>query len=92
MIDQGAKIQGFDPTVANLKAGMPENVKICSSPIEATVGAAALVVLTEWEDFKWVSPMEVAAVINGKQLIDARNLLNHKDWERVGFDYQGIGR
>ena len=92
LIDRGAIIQGFDPTVANLKAGMPENVKICSSPIEATVGADALVVLTEWEDFKWVSPMKVAAVINGKQLIDARNLLNRKDWERVGFDYQGIGR
>lgn len=92
LIDQGAKIQGFDPTVANLKAGMPENVKVCGSPIEATVGADALVVLTEWEDFKWVSPMEVAAVINGKQLIDARNLLTRKDWERAGFIYRGVGR
>jgi len=92
LINRGAKVQGFDPTVANLKTGIPENVKVCGSAIEATVGADALAVLTEWEDFKWVSPIEVAAVMRGKQIIDARNLLSRKDWERAGFDYQGIGR
>jgi hypothetical protein len=30
--------------------------------------------------------------MNGKQIVDARNLLNRKDWEQVGFTYQGIGR
>jgi UDPglucose 6-dehydrogenase len=92
LIDRGAKIQGFDPTVTNARVGMPSNVKVCSSPLEATIGADALAVLTEWEDFKWVSPTEVASVIRGRQIIDARNLLNRKDWERNGFTYQGIGR
>ena len=91
LIDKGAKIQGFDPTVKNLRTGMPADVKLCSSPIEATIGADALAVLTEWEDFKWVSPIDIASVMEGMQIIDARNLLNRKDWEQAGFVYQGIG-
>jgi UDPglucose 6-dehydrogenase len=51
-----------------------------------------LLVLTEWDDFKWISPTTIATTMNGKQIIDARNLLDRKDWERVGFTYQGIGR
>ena len=91
LIDKGAKIQGFDPTVKNLRTGMPTDVKLCSSPKEATIGADALAVLTEWEDFKWVSPIDIASVMEGMQIIDARNLLNRKDWEQAGFVYQGIG-
>ena len=91
LIDKGAKIQGFDPTVKNLRTGMPADVKLCSSPIEAANGADALAVLTEWEDFKWVTPIDIASVMDGMQIIDARNLLNRKDWERAGFVYQGIG-
>ena len=92
LIDHGAKIQGFDPTVTPQREGIPAMVKVCMSPIDAAVGADALAVLTEWEDFKWVSPIEVSAVMNGRQVIDARNLLSRKDWERAGYTYQGIGR
>jgi UDPglucose 6-dehydrogenase len=92
LIDRGANVQGFDPTVTNHRTGLPASVKICNSPLEAAGGADALTVLTEWEDFKWVSPKDVAAVMVGAQIIDARNLLSRKDWERNGFTYQGIGR
>ena len=92
LIDRGAKIQGFDPTVTGLRSGLPASIKVCESPLEAATGAAALAVLTEWEDFKWVPPIDVAAVMDGSQIVDARNLLSRKDWERAGFLYQGIGR
>ena len=62
------------------------------TPIEVTVGADVLLILTEWDDFKWISPTTIATTMNGKQIIDARNLLDRKDWERAGFTYQGIGR
>ena len=92
LIDQGAKIQGFDPTVTSHQIGIPAELNISLSPTEAVIGADALVVLTEWEDFKWVSPTEIATVMIGRQIIDARNLLSRNDWERAGFTYQGIGR
>ena len=65
---------------------------MCSSPLEACAGVDVIVVLTEWDDFRWVVPSAVAAVVNVKKIIDARNLLDRSEWRRAGFEYQGIGR
>jgi UDPglucose 6-dehydrogenase len=92
LLSLGFRVQGFDPTVTHSKPGVPEQLNLSLSPIEVTVGADVLLVLTEWDDFKWISPTTIATTMNGKQIVDARNLLDRKDWERVGFRYQGIGR
>ena len=88
----GLQVKGYDPTVAQHRPGIPENLEISLSPIEVTVKADVMLVLTEWDDFKWISPSTIAISMRGKQIIDARNLLDRKDWERSGFNYQGIGR
>ena len=88
----GFKLQGFDPSGTETKLGIPEGLFISQSPIEVTVGAEVLLVLTEWDDFKWISPKPIAISMPGKQIIDALNLLDRKDWERSGFTYQGFGR
>jgi len=88
----GARVQAFDPTVTDIRTGIPNDLVIASSSAEATAKADVLAVLTEWDDFKWISPTTIATTMNGKQIIDARNLLDRKDWERAGFTYQGIGR
>jgi UDPglucose 6-dehydrogenase len=88
----GARVQAFDPTVTDIRTGIPNDLVIASSSAEATSKADVLAVLTEWDEFKWVSPSTIAISMAGKQIIDARNLLDRKDWERAGFTYQGIGR
>jgi UDPglucose 6-dehydrogenase len=88
----GARVQAYDPTVNVIRPGIPNDLVIAGSSIEATSHADVLAVLTEWDEFKWVSALEIASYMNGKQIIDARNLLDRKDWERAGFTYQGIGR
>jgi UDPglucose 6-dehydrogenase len=88
----GARVQAFDPTVTEIRTGIPNDLVIASSSAEATSKADVLALLTEWDDFKWISPSTIAATMNGQQIIDARNLLDRKDWERAGFTYQGIGR
>jgi UDPglucose 6-dehydrogenase len=92
LIKFGARVQAFDPTVTNVRSGIPKDLVIASSSAEATSKADVLAVLTEWDDFKWISPTTIATTMAGKQIIDARNLLDRKDWERAGFTYQGIGR
>ena len=92
MLALGLQVKGYDPTVAQHRPGIPENLEISLSPIEVTVKADVMLVLTEWDDFKWISPSTIAISMRGKQIIDARNLLDRKDWERSGFNYQGIGR
>ena len=88
----GAHVQAFDPTVNAMRTGIPNDLVIAGSSLEATSHADVLAVLTEWDEFKWISPSTIAAEMTGKQVVDARNLLDRKDWERAGFTYQGIGR
>ena len=88
----GARVQAYDPTVNVIRSGIPNDLVIASSSVEATAQADVLAVLTEWDEFKWISPSTIASEITGKQIIDARNLLDRKDWERAGFTHQGIGR
>ena len=88
----GARVQAYDPTVNVIRPGIPSDLVIAASCGEATAQADVLSVLTEWDEFKWVSASETSTHMTGKQIIDARNLLDRKDWERAGFTYQGIGR
>ncbi len=92
LVKLGARVQAYDPTVSVIRPGIPNDLVIAASCGEATAQADVLAVLTEWDEFKWVSASETSTHMTGKQIIDARNLLDRKDWERAGFTYQGIGR
>jgi UDPglucose 6-dehydrogenase len=88
----GATVRAHDPTVAGPKPGLPDGVTICDDPYAACEGADVLVVLTEWDDYRWLDASKVAAMMNHRTVVDARNLLDRSEWRRAGFDYQGIGR
>lgn len=91
MLANGAELAVFDPTVTIAPKGI-DAVEISATPLEACVGADVIAVLTEWDDFRWVSPIDTASVVRVKQIVDARNLLDRSEWRRAGFEYQGIGR
>jgi UDPglucose 6-dehydrogenase len=85
---QGARVKAFDPTVKQQLPG----IEVCVDAYEACEGAEVLVVLTEWDEFRWLDPERVRATMAGAQLVDARNLLERAAWQRAGFTYQGVGR
>ena len=91
LLDQGALVQAFDPTVSSVD-GLPSGTSVVASSKEACERADVLVVLTEWDEFRWQDPAAVAAGMTGRAVVDARNLLDPVRWQRHGFDYQGIGR
>jgi UDPglucose 6-dehydrogenase len=51
-----------------------------------------LVVLTEWDEFRWVDLAEVRARLARANIVDTRNLLDKPAAQRQGFAYQGVGR
>ncbi len=61
-------------------------------PYAACQGAGALVVLTEWDEFRWLDFTKVRNVMDHPVVIDARNLLDPAQLRRIGFEYSGIGR
>ena len=91
LLADGAQIKVFDPTVNEAPHGLAA-IKIASSAIDACRNADSLVVLTEWDEFKWVDPAEVGTLLSAKQVVDARNHLDRSAWKKAGFEYQGIGR
>ena len=92
LLDSGASVHAYDPTVEAPRSGVPMGVNISLSPIEVTKDADALVVLTEWDDFKWIDPKTIALTMSGRVVVDARNLLDRSTWQKAGFAHVGIGR
>ena len=54
LLATGATVRAHDPTVSGPKPGVPDGVEICADPYEAAEGADVLVVLTEWDDYRWL--------------------------------------
>ena len=54
--------------------------------------ANAVVLLTDWDEYKSIEPNEVLKRISDPNLIDTRNVLDVKEWKNLGFAYQGTGR
>jgi UDPglucose 6-dehydrogenase len=96
----GATVQAFDPTVAVDPDGggadaVPADLaglSLCADPFEAAAAASVLVVLTEWDEFRWLDLSRLRSVMATPSIVDARNLLDPAAVRRLGFAYTGIGR
>jgi len=92
----GATVRAFDPTVeAQPDAEVPDDLlglHLRADPYDAATGASALVVLTEWDEFRWLDFSRVLALMEAPSIVDARNLLDPAALRRIGFSYTGIGR
>ena len=84
----GADVRAYDPAVKGPVAGIVP----VSDPYSVCDGADVLVVLTEWDEFRWLDFDKVAGLMAASRVVDARNLLDKPALERRGFSYVGIGR
>lgn len=101
----GAEVRAFDPTVTVPEGAgaipvpaieLPDDLEgsLLAYPdaYSACEGAAAVVVLTEWDEFRWLDFVKVRGALVSPVLVDARNLLDPAQVRRLGFSYTGIGR
>lgn len=91
LVAAGAEVRAYDPTVAAGRQVVP-GVEAVGDPYAACEGADVVVVLTEWDEFKWLDLAKVAALLSGPRLVDARNLLDRAELARLGFTFTGVGR
>ena len=90
LINLGAEVRVFDP-VANSNG--IENVKFCTSALEACEGASALAVLTEWEEFSKVDVSKVALAMGGNPIIfDTRGVLDKDSWSKTFMGFSVLGK
>jgi UDPglucose 6-dehydrogenase len=93
----GAHIRAYDPSIGGSGVGarqvdLVEGIELVADPYAACEGAAALLVLTEWDEFRWLDFDKVGATLAAKRVVDARNLLDRESLRRRGFAYLGVGR
>lgn len=88
LIAAGAKVTAFDPVVKQVK-GLSIDIK--SEIIQSVENVDAVVVLTEWQEFKSIKPEVIGKAVKQKIIVDSRNLLDKSKWEKHGFRFIGNG-
>ncbi len=90
--NEGASVKTFDPVaMERAKEIMPE-VTYCEDAYEAAEGSDALVVVTDWNEFKHLDMVRLKASMAEPVLIDGRNIYEPTKMQELGFVYRGIGR
>lgn len=96
LVKRGAKIQAYDPkAIEEAKAhyfkGLT-NISYCESKYQVLQGAAALILLTEWKEFRSPDFEEIKTQLKSPVIFDGRNQYNAFDLEANGFEYYQIGK
>jgi UDPglucose 6-dehydrogenase len=89
----GATIRAFDPEgMEQARPLLPESVIYCTDALDAVSGADALVVITEWNEFRALPPARLGEAMRGRVLVDLRNVYDPVAMRQYGFAYYDIGR
>ena len=92
LVEQGAIIRAFDPEgMEQAKPLLPDQVVLCRDANEALEGAHAMVLLTEWNDFRAISPAKLAE-LKDRVVVDLRNVFDPAAMRAAGIRYLGMGR
>ncbi len=89
---QGATIKAFDPVAEESTAKIVKNVTYAKTPSEAAKDADALIVVTEWNEFRNMDMKKIKESMKHPILIDGRNVYEPSEMKLLGFQYQGVGR
>ncbi|MBP7722159.1 MAG: UDP-glucose/GDP-mannose dehydrogenase family protein [Alphaproteobacteria bacterium] len=90
--EEGAKISAYDPAAMEHAESHLENVEWCKDAYEAVEDADALVILTEWNEFRALDLDRIAGIMKTKRIIDLRNIYKVRDMRESGFHYISVGR
>ncbi len=94
LIDSGAAVQAFDPeSMGEAKKLLPEaGLTYADSPWSALDGADAMVIITEWDQFRALDLDRVKSALKGDVVVDLRNIYSPEDMAKRGFAYTSVGR
>lgn len=90
--NEGAQVRAYDPqAMENAKKELP-NIQLCDNPYETAENADALVLATEWNEFKQLDFQKLYQLMRTPILVDGRNQWDSKKLHQTGFTYFGIGQ
>jgi len=90
--ERGAVVRAYDPQGRKQAQPMLPGVEWCDGALQAAEGAHALVIVTEWNEFRALDLASVRAAMAGDAIVDLRNVIQPALAREAGFTYSGIGR
>jgi UDPglucose 6-dehydrogenase len=90
--DLGAKVHACDPVAIENAKNILNNVKFFQNPYQTIRDCDALIVATEWNEFRNLDMRAVKILLKNPIIIDGRNIYDPKEMRELGFEYMGIGR
>ena len=88
----GAKIRAFDPVAKINAKKVLKGITFCSDPYSTVKGCDALLVATEWNEFRVLDFEHVKRLLKQPNIIDGRNIYEPDEMRKAGFNYLGVGR
>jgi len=88
----GAQIKAYDPVAMDNAGKQLQNVKLCEDVYDVAVGCDALILGTEWNEFKNLDWRRIKGLMRKPVLVDGRNLYEPAVMRDLGFTYRGVGR
>jgi len=91
LLDRKAKVQAYDPAAMESVKELYPQVKYCENAYEAARGADALLLITEWNEFRLLNFEKIKGLMRQPIIFDGRNIYNPKRKRALGFEYYGMG-
>ncbi|MBW2993686.1 UDP-glucose/GDP-mannose dehydrogenase family protein [Candidatus Woesearchaeota archaeon] len=92
LLEEGAQIKAFDPeAMSNMKTIYPD-ITYAENPYDCLIDANALIILTEWNEFRELDKEKTKSLMKEPTIIDGRNIYNPDEMKKAGFNYMGVGR
>ncbi|WP_288900934.1 UDP-glucose/GDP-mannose dehydrogenase family protein [uncultured Sneathiella sp.] len=92
LVAAGASIRAYDPEGMEEARKLLENIDFCKSSYATLEGADALVIITEWNEFRALDLARVKSMMKTPVMVDLRNIYDPRDMALKGFTYRSIGR
>ena len=93
LLEKGASVRAYDPKAGHeAKRTLGQRITYCTRSYEALEGADALLVVTEWNEFREPDFARMKSLLRRPVIFDGRNIYDPAEMKRQGFEYQGIGR
>jgi UDPglucose 6-dehydrogenase len=92
LLEAGARVKAFDPVAMDLAGTLLPQVEMCSDVYGVMKDADALMVVTEWNEFKQIDLQEMHGLMRQPVVFDGRNIYDPALMHRMGFRYRGLGR
>jgi len=92
LLAAGAQVRGYDPAAMERMQAIVPDIEYTKGPYELAAGADALIVITEWNEFRQLDMVRIKSSMRRPVVIDGRNIYVPAEMREMGFTYRGIGR